>query len=115
MVTSITDIGTKVSAGMSTLVEISREPLVVSSSPEVSVVTIDTRQFTGSSCVTMVDSPESCVVVHNATPLSTQGIHKVSSGWEYSSHVDLFPSPGSKSVTSFHAADFGCRLVDFQS
>lgn len=111
VVTSITDIST----GMSTLVENSREPIVVSSSPEVSVMTIDTGQFTGSSYVTMVDSPESCVVVHNATPSSTQGIHKVSSSWEYSSHVDLFPSPRSKSVTSFHEADFGCRLVDFQS
>ena len=38
----------------------------------------------------------------------------MSSGWEYSSHVDLFPSLGSKSVTSFHVADSGCWLVDFQ-
>lgn len=114
VVTSITDIGTKVSAGMSTLVESSREPLVASSSPEVSTVTVDAGQFTGSSCVTMVDSLESCVVVHNATP-SSQGICRVSSSWEYGSHVDLFPSPGSKSVTSSHAADFGCQLVVFQN
>ncbi|GLJ15132.1 hypothetical protein SUGI_0247520 [Cryptomeria japonica] len=112
VVTSITDIGTKVSAGMSTLVESSREPLVASSSPEVSTVTVDAGQFTGSSCVTMVDSLENCVVVHNATP-SSQGICRVSSSWEYGSHVDLFPSPGSKSVTSSHAADFGCQLVVF--
>ena len=55
------------------------------------------------------------MVVHDATPSSTQGICRVSSGWEYSSHVDLFPSPGRKFVTSFHAADFGRQLVDFQS
>lgn len=115
VVTSITDMVTQVSAGINTLMENSREPLVVLSSPEVSVVTADTGQFSGSSCVTMVDSPESCVVVHNANPSSTQGIHRVSSGWEYSSHDDLFPSPRSKSVTSFHAADFGYQLVDFQS
>ncbi|GLJ41262.1 hypothetical protein SUGI_0854120 [Cryptomeria japonica] len=114
VVTSITDIGMKVSAGMSTLVESRREPLVASSSPEVSTVTVDAGQFTGSSCVTMVDSLESCVVVHNATP-SSQSICKVSSSWEYGSHVDLFPSPGSKSVTSSHAADFGCQLIVFQN
>ena len=45
VVTSITDIGTKVSAGMSTLVENSREPLVVSSSPEVSIVTMMQDNF----------------------------------------------------------------------
>ena len=42
VVTSITDIVTKVSVGMSTWVEDSRESLVVSSSLEISAVTVDT-------------------------------------------------------------------------
>ena len=73
VVTSITDISTTTS----TLVENNREPLVVSSSLEVSALTVDIGQFISSSCVTMVDSPEICVEVHDATPSSTQGIRSV--------------------------------------
>ncbi|GLJ30236.1 hypothetical protein SUGI_0598150 [Cryptomeria japonica] len=82
---------------------------------QVSAMTDDTGQIVDSSCVAVVDSPESCVLVHDVTPSTSHGTRIVSSGWEYGSHVDLFPSPRSKSVTSSHAADFGRQLVVPQS
>ncbi|GLJ20128.1 hypothetical protein SUGI_0365430 [Cryptomeria japonica] len=115
VVTSVTDAGTGDLAGMSICVESSREPLVASGSPEVSAMTNDTGQIVDSSCVAVVESPESCVLVRDITPSTSHGTRIVSSGWEYGSHVDLFPSPGSKSVTSSHAADFGRQLVVSQS
>ena len=58
---SITNTGTNVSNGISILVESSREPLVASSSPEVSTILDDAKQIVDSYCVGEVNSPESCV------------------------------------------------------
>lgn len=109
--TSLIDVGTDDLVGMSTSIETSREPLVALETPKVSTMTDDAGQIVDSSCVAMVDSLESCVLVHGITPSTSHGTRRVSSGWEYGSHVDLFPSLGSKSSTSSHAADFGCQLV----
>lgn len=86
--TSVTDAGTDDLVGMSTSNENNREPLFASVSPEVSIMTDDVSQIVDSSCVVVVDSPDSCVLVHGVTPSTSHGTRRVSSGWDYGSHVD---------------------------
>lgn len=71
----------------------------------------DVDLITNSSQVVVMYSPESCVSVHDSSPSPSQEEHKVSSSWDYSSQVDLFPSLRNKSVTPPHIADNDRQLV----
>ncbi|GLJ09941.1 hypothetical protein SUGI_0118810 [Cryptomeria japonica] len=115
VVVSITELGAVDSDGMSILVESNGEPHVALGSSVIGATTVDAGQIPGSASMAMMGSPESCELVHRDTPSSTQVTSRALPSWEYGSHTNLFPSPGTKSVSTSHAVDLGGQFVATQS
>lgn len=108
VIVSITELGVVDSDGMRILNESSREPHVALGSSVIGATTGDAGQIVDSAIMVVMGSPDSCELVHRDTPSSTQVTGRALPSWEYDSHIDLFPSPRTKSVSSSHAVD----LVD---